>query len=168
VRSYFALIEQEKNRFGVTFPDLPGCVAEADTQDHAIVRAREALALFLDAYAAEGIAIPRPRSFGTLSADTEVKAALRRRAVMTLVPVLNEPDERERINVMFSKNLLTEIDAAAETNGMTRSAFLERAAYEKLHGSANPVTVKKTGRSATAGSTGLAEPRRKFKRRKKA
>lgn len=133
MRNYVALIDEADGSFGVSFPDLPGCVAMARTLDGAAESAREALALFLDELVSDGTVIPPARSFATLRADKEVRAAMKDGAVAILVSLPFEPEERERINVMFSKNLLAEIDAAVQESGLTRSAFLERAAFEKLH-----------------------------------
>ena len=40
---YPALIECEPGAVGVTFPDLPGCVAAAETMDQALVDAVDVL-----------------------------------------------------------------------------------------------------------------------------
>jgi|GEM_PF-194418 len=133
MRNYFALIDEADGSFGVSFPDLPGCVAMADTLDGAADAAREALALFLDELVSDGSEIPLARSFATLRATKDVRSALKDGAVAILVSLPFEPEERERINVMFSKNLLAEVDAAVQEVGITRSSFLERAAFEKLH-----------------------------------
>jgi predicted RNase H-like HicB family nuclease len=48
MRPYIALIHKETaSCFGVSFPDLPGCVSGGDTLDEARAMAAEALALHL-------------------------------------------------------------------------------------------------------------------------
>ena len=39
-----ALIDEENGRYGVTFPDFPGCTTTADSLDGAVARAAEVLA----------------------------------------------------------------------------------------------------------------------------
>ncbi len=132
MRNYFALIDEADGSFGVSFPDLPGCVAMADTLDGAADAAREALALFLDELVSDGAQIPTARTVATLRADKEVRAAMKAGALAVLISLTHNPEERERINIMLSKNLLEKIDDAAEAFGVNRSAFLERAAMDKL------------------------------------
>ena len=61
MRSYIALIHKEAaSDFGVSFPDLPGCVTAGTTLDEARAFAEEALALHLAGLAEDGEAAPEP------------------------------------------------------------------------------------------------------------
>lgn len=73
MRHYIALIHKDADSgYGVSFPDVPGVVATADTLDEALVEAEEALA-----FAAEGWRedtkqpFPRPRTLEELRKDSE-------------------------------------------------------------------------------------------------
>ena len=49
--------------FGVWFPDFPGCVAGATTQDHAIAKAQEALAVAADKLFEQSKSLPAATPF---------------------------------------------------------------------------------------------------------
>ncbi|MBA3811927.1 MAG: type II toxin-antitoxin system HicB family antitoxin [Caulobacteraceae bacterium] len=85
---YFAVIEGESGAYGVSFPDLPGCVAMGRTVEAVLLEAAEALREFdADAMAA-GSALPAPRAAGQLLEDAEVDAALRGGASLASVPLV--------------------------------------------------------------------------------
>ena len=58
--TYAVLIEQGPTSFGATVPDLPGCVAVADTREEAERLIQEAIALHLKAMREDGLPVPRP------------------------------------------------------------------------------------------------------------
>ena len=63
MRPYIALIHKDaKSDYGVSFPDLPGCVTAGATLEEARAMASEALALHLEGMAEDGDAIPEPLS----------------------------------------------------------------------------------------------------------
>ncbi len=79
--SYIALIHKDAGSdYGVSFPDLPGCISAGATLDEARTMAAEALALHLDGLAEDGETPPRPSSLQTVMAD-----ALNRDAVAVLI-----------------------------------------------------------------------------------
>ena len=59
---YAIVIEKGPNSFGAYVPDLPGCVAAADTQSEVIDLIREAISAHLDMMREEGLPIPEPAS----------------------------------------------------------------------------------------------------------
>ena len=62
-RTYIALIHKDLDSdYGVSFPDLPGCISVGSTLSEAREMAREALALHLEGLAADGLLIPPPCS----------------------------------------------------------------------------------------------------------
>ena len=64
MHAYIAVIHKdEASDFGVSFPDLPGCVTAGTTMDEARTFAEEALALHLAGLADDGETIPEPSSF---------------------------------------------------------------------------------------------------------
>jgi predicted RNase H-like HicB family nuclease len=76
---YVAIVEGAgpDKAVGVWFPDLPGCFSAGDNVDAALRNAEEALALYADALAKEGRALPSPRSISTLRDDPDVQPDLR-------------------------------------------------------------------------------------------
>lgn len=110
--------------FGIVFPDLPGCVTQGDTPQHAAEMALEALALHIESMVEDGEALPAPSSPDTIPdwidpAETKVVTHL-------LVPV-EVPGRSVRVNITMDENLLQRADRAASEHGMTRSGLLAEA-----------------------------------------
>jgi len=57
--------------YGVSFPDVPGCISAGDTFEQAVANAGEALAGHFALMQADGEAIPAPRSFEQLKHDPD-------------------------------------------------------------------------------------------------
>jgi predicted RNase H-like HicB family nuclease len=69
---YIALLHKDEGAsYGVSFPDVPGCISAGDTFEEAVANAAEALAGHFAAMRADGDAIPAPRSFDALKRDTD-------------------------------------------------------------------------------------------------
>jgi predicted RNase H-like HicB family nuclease len=125
---YIALIHKDPDSdFGVSFPDLPGCVSAGVDLNEAQAMAAEALALHLEGIAAEGEAPPAPSSLEKIMADPE-----NRDGVAILVSAPPAPVRAVRVNITLPEDVLREIDAYAESKGFTRSGFLANAARKAL------------------------------------
>jgi predicted RNase H-like HicB family nuclease len=59
---YLVVIEEGPESFGAYVPDLPGCVAAAESREEAMSLIREAIELHIDDLRASGQPIPRPSS----------------------------------------------------------------------------------------------------------
>jgi predicted RNase H-like HicB family nuclease len=128
MRPYIALIHKDTGScFGVSFPDLPGCISAGDTLEDARAMAAEALALHLDGLAEDGDAAPEPSSL-----DVIMKDALNRDAVAVLVDPPRVSNRAVRLNITLPDDLVELIDRHAAANGMTRSGFLATAARHAL------------------------------------
>lgn len=69
---YIALVHKDKDTsYGVSFPDVPGCISAGDTFEEAISNAAEALAGHFAMLRADGDSVPRPRSIEALRDDAE-------------------------------------------------------------------------------------------------
>jgi predicted RNase H-like HicB family nuclease len=67
---YIALVHKDAGTsYGVSFPDVPGCISAGDTFEEAVANAAEALAGHLALMRADGDAVPPPRSFEELKQD---------------------------------------------------------------------------------------------------
>ena len=69
---YIALVHKDDGTsYGVSFPDVPGCVSAGDTFEEAVVNAAEALAGHFALMRNDGEAIPTPRSFEQFKRDPD-------------------------------------------------------------------------------------------------
>ena len=76
-RTYTGLIHKDPDSdYGVSFPDLPGCITAGRTLEEAREMAAEALALHQDGLAAYGEEIPKPSSADTVIAHPDARDAL--------------------------------------------------------------------------------------------
>ena len=85
---YIAVIHKDADSvYGVSFPDVPGVIAAANSLDQALIEAAEALS-----FAAEdwqeltGTPFPSPRSLDALNADADFNSQAER-AVVAAVPL---------------------------------------------------------------------------------
>jgi predicted RNase H-like HicB family nuclease len=69
---YLVVIEEGASSYGAYVPDLPGCIAAAETKAEALAMIREAIELHIDDLRSGGVPIPRPSS---VSEVVEVEAA---------------------------------------------------------------------------------------------
>jgi predicted RNase H-like HicB family nuclease len=63
---YLVVIEKGGSSWGAHVPDLPGCVAAADTREEVVGLIREAIAFHLEDMRDNGEDIPQPSSEGEL------------------------------------------------------------------------------------------------------
>ena len=76
MRQYIALIHKDADSdFGVSFPDLPGCVTAGATLDEARDMAEEALALHIEGLEQDGEAIPEPSSLEAVMPTPSIATA---------------------------------------------------------------------------------------------
>ena len=59
---YLVVVEKGATSYGAYVPDLPGCVAVADSRREVLRRIREAISLHIEALRAAGEAVPPPIS----------------------------------------------------------------------------------------------------------
>ena len=130
--SYIAFIHKEPDSvYGVSFPDVPGCISAGDTIDEAVRNAVEAFAGHIRMLEADCDPVPEPRDFDAIMNDDSL-ADERAGAMTTVIPLLRDRGATVRVNVSFDLGLLEAIDAAARERGLTRSAFLASAARREI------------------------------------
>lgn len=72
---YIALVHKDEGTsYGVSFPDVPGCISAGDTFEEAVVNAAEALAGHFAAMKNDGEPVPTPRSFEQMKHDPDFVA----------------------------------------------------------------------------------------------
>ena len=59
---YMVVIEQGPNSFGAYVPDLPGCMAAAETKQEVLRLIRDAIEFHLEGLKDEGVSLPQPHS----------------------------------------------------------------------------------------------------------
>jgi predicted RNase H-like HicB family nuclease len=132
MQHYIALIHKDADSdYGVSFPDFPGAVTAGATLDEARTHAAEALALHVEGMVEDGEAVPEPSSLEAIMSDPE-----NRDGVAVLVSVAPHSIKAVRINITMQEDVLREIDAYAEANGLTRSGFLAQAARSVIRSDA--------------------------------
>ena len=71
--SYLALVHTDApDNYGVSFPDVPGCMTAGDTLDEAMENASEALVFHIEGMREDGDPLPRARDIHELRADAEI------------------------------------------------------------------------------------------------
>ena len=150
-RTYIALAEEGPHGgYGVSFPDLPGCVSAGDDMDDAVKNAAEALSLHLDGMIEDGDELPEPRTVDQVDRDLGQPAG---RFVYALITADVE-DDGERVNVYLPKSLLAQIKRFGDRTGIdNRSTFLRLAARQYL---SNEAAGKNLQVKAAGGPSGVA------------
>jgi predicted RNase H-like HicB family nuclease len=59
---YAVVIETGETSYGAYVPDLPGCVAVAETVDEVRTLIQEAIAFHLESLSEDGMSIPQPKT----------------------------------------------------------------------------------------------------------
>lgn len=125
---YIGIIDGQGDVWGVTLPDVEGCVGAGATVEDAIESATIALREVAAHVAAASHALPSPRSLVEIVATGEYGDA----PLTVLIPLMLDKGRTVRANVTFDAGLLDSIDEAARLRGLTRSAFLASAARDKI------------------------------------
>ena len=129
---YVAFIHKDPDSaYGVSFPDVPGCISAGDTLDEATQNAVEALSGHIRWMEADGDPIPTPRSMDAIVTDPDL-AEWREGAVLAVIPVVRDLGSTTRINVSLDLGLLEAIDSEAKNRKQTRSAFIASAVRKAL------------------------------------
>ncbi|MEM1429087.1 MAG: type II toxin-antitoxin system HicB family antitoxin [Pseudomonadota bacterium] len=150
---YIALVHEEDGVFGVSFPDLPGCISAGEALDEALQNAQEALALHAEGLIADGETLPAPRSAAEIRADAGL-ADWHEGSAFAVVPVVIDRGSFKRVNISLDPGLLEAIDAEAEAQGVTRSAWLASAARKEITGHWAPAHHKRLPVATSTGGDG--------------
>ena len=117
-RFYPAVLERDAGGvFAVWFPDFPDCVAGAKTQDEAIAKAHEALAVEADKLSEEDKPLPAATPFERIKTPKGCD-------LVALIAIGVEPrDPSERVNIYLPKSMIARVDRRAAELGMSRSSL---------------------------------------------
>ena len=123
---YVAVIDKDTDSaYGVRFPEVPGCFSAADTFGEIVPKAIEALSLFFEDTE------PAPVQ-GLESVREQVAEDIADGAVLMMVPYVRDRKRIVRVNLSLEKGFLDTLDEAARMRGMTRSAFVQKAATREM------------------------------------
>ncbi len=120
---YIAVIHKETDSaYGVTMPDFPGCFSAADSLDEIPANIQEAVELWAEG---EEVEPPVPSSFEAVAASQAARGGL-----LMLVDVNFDFLDRNvvPVNISMPVYMRNRIDRAAKKHGLTRSAYLVKAA----------------------------------------
>ena len=139
--TYMALVtpDLDEGGFTIEFPDLVGCISEADSEDDILPNAIEVLDLYFEGESFE----IEPRSSAALSVDH--REELEQGAYLLAVPLIARETANVRINVSMQRGMLDAIDDAAARLKLNRSAFLALAALREIktvHSAARTPRIK--------------------------
>ena len=123
---YVAVIDKDPDSaYGIQFPEVPGCFSAADSFEEIVPNAIEALSLFFE----NGEPVP-PR--GIEAVRDEVAKNIAEGAVLMMIPFVRDRRRVVRVNLSLEKGFLDTLDEAARMRGMTRSAFVQKAATREI------------------------------------
>ena len=123
---YVAVIDKDpSSAYGVRFPEVPGRYSGADSFDDIVPNAIEALSLFFE----DGEPAP-PR--GIEAVREEVAGSIAEGAVLMMIPYVRDRKRVVRVNLSLEKGFVDTLDEAARMRGMTRSAFVQKAATREI------------------------------------
>ena len=120
--------ETDRTDYGVTVPDLPGCVSAGDTLEQALANAGEAILGHLEVMVEDGRPVPEPNSMVPRLGPGQMIGA-----VKVDLAELEALRETVRLNISMTRRTLERIDEAARHAGTTRSGFLAMAALEHIN-----------------------------------
>lgn len=144
---YIAYLHKDKGSdYGVSFPDFPGAITAGSTLDEARTLAREALNLHIKGMLEDGEAIPVPSTLDELADDPAMLGAV------AFLVTTDAPTKVVRFNLTAPEAHLQAIDQEAREAGLTRSAFMVRAALAK--------TLQSSGSAKASPKSSEAKPRR--------
>jgi predicted RNase H-like HicB family nuclease len=139
---YLAILERAPGGgFGVSFPDLPGCVTVGETESEAWASAESVLNLHVAGMIEDGDMLPAPSLPSMVKPDPEVEEVAR------LLIGVTADAPKVRVNVMLDANVLQAIDMVSDN----RSQFLTEAATVMLRLGAPPSAARRRRRNVKVG-----------------
>jgi predicted RNase H-like HicB family nuclease len=140
--------KDKKSDYGVSVPDLPGCVSGGSTVDEALAMVREAIELHLEGLIEEGGVVPLPTPIEKLRSSREH----REQCADGTWAIVNVDESTlrvkiARVGITMPQRVLDAIDRHAKSSGETRSGLLARAAVRYIGRDAGSMPVAKRGGS---------------------
>jgi predicted RNase H-like HicB family nuclease len=131
MKNYVGIIQKEK-KYGIVFPDFPGCVSFGDTIEEVYKNGIEALSLHINGMMEDNDLIPEPRTIEEIKKTSEEWYDFED-AIFLYIPYIQEQNKVVRINISINQGLLNKIDTITKN----RSAFLSEIAEKYIWGYKN-------------------------------
>lgn len=125
--AYIAVLTYADDGISIEFPDLPGCLPCADTEEEALYNAQEALGLHLYGMEQDGDTIPEPSSIHALDLQPDQVAML----VSVYMPLVRS--QVRNVSVKKTLTIPAWINALAEEQHINFSAVLQDALRDRLN-----------------------------------
>jgi len=123
---YVAVIDKDPDSaYGIRFPEVPGCFSAADAFEEIVPNAIEALSLYFE----DSEPVP-PRGLEVVR--EQVAEDIANGAVLMMIPYVHDRKRVVRVNLSLEKGFLDTLDETARMRGMTRSAFVQKAAEREI------------------------------------
>jgi predicted RNase H-like HicB family nuclease len=122
MKGYFAIIHKEKSSdYGISFPDLLGCVSAGKNPEEAVKMASEALALHIQGLKEDKLKIPNPSGLEIIS---KLNSDKKNTHAIIFIEPSKLTSKQVRVNISLDEKLLETADSLAQEKGLTRSSYL--------------------------------------------
>lgn len=126
---YIGIIHKDENSaYGITLPDFLGCFSAADTWEEIPAKIQEAIELYAEGE--DSFEPPVASSFEAVAAMDEAKDGT---LIIADIDFDFLDSKAVPVNITMPVYIRNRIDRAAKKAGMTRSAYLVKAALEHQH-----------------------------------
>jgi predicted RNase H-like HicB family nuclease len=149
-RYYPALIHKDEgSSFGISFPDVPGCISAGDSLEECLAAGEQALNFHLEGLAEAKQSIPDASDLRAVTASAREDNDDGTLFAVQMIPAFL-PGKTTRVTLTMPEDLLARIDAAS--GNYERSGWIAAAAQAKLAGEVE-MRVKKMvrGKFKTVG-----------------
>ncbi len=126
-----ALIHQEKGTYGISFPDLPGCISADTSLQGVFQNGQEVLDLHIEGMIEDNEKLPEFRTLDEVKSDRSLDDLFKSAVLVTSLPV-ELPSRAVKVTITMDENLLRRLNGIAERRGFTRSGFIAEAVKQQL------------------------------------
>lgn len=127
---YPVVIHKDKSSdYGVTVPDLPGCLSAGDTMEDALVNVVEAIECHLEGLLFDGEVIPEAQSVEVHQKNRNFRGGT---WALVNVDLSRLASKAKRINITLPERVLALVDEQAKREGESRSGLLARAVLDYI------------------------------------
>lgn len=122
-----AIFQYEPEGITITFPDFPGCISEADSDEEAVKNAQDALASRIFADESDETAIPEPTKLVDIPLEPNQRAVL----IEVYMPIVRA--QLKSKHVKRTVTLPAWLNIAGEKYGFNFSRVLQEALKERMN-----------------------------------
>ena len=127
---YPVVIHKDKSSdYGVTVPDLPGCISTGDTMEDALVNVVEAIECHLEGLLFDGEITPEVQSMEVHQKNRNFRGGT---WALVTVDLSRLASKAKRINITLPERVLALVDEQAKREGESRSGLLARAVLDYI------------------------------------